>query len=58
MLGGTFPVFHGSMDGERLAARAVFVTRCDQEWEANDIFATPVDGIVDWQWTIDLTVAP
>jgi hypothetical protein len=46
------------MDGERLVARSTFVSRCDQAWQPNDIFDTPVDGIVDWQWSIDLAVSP
>ena len=58
VLGGTFPVFHGSMDGERLVARAIFNSRCDQEWPANDVFDVPIDGPVHWVWTIDLAVTP
>ena len=58
VLGGTFPVFHGSMDGERLYASAHFNSRCDQEWPANDVFDVPIDGPVHWVWTIDLTVDP
>lgn len=56
VLGGTFPVWHGTWDGERLAARATFVTRCDGEGPNNDLFPMPQEGIVDWQWSMDLTV--
>jgi len=63
VLGGTFPVFHGYMDGERLYASAHFNSRCDQEWEPNPLFPEPVfdlpiEGPVQWAWTIDLTVDP
>jgi hypothetical protein len=63
VLGGTFPVFHGSMDGERLVASAHFNSRCDQEWEPNFLFEEPffdlpIEGPVQWEWTIDLTVDP
>ena len=58
VLGGTFPTFHGWMDGERLYASAHFNSRCDQEWPSNDVFDVPIDGPVQWSWTIDLTVDP
>jgi hypothetical protein len=58
VLGGTFPTFHGYMDGERLYASAHFNSRCDQEWPDNDVFDVPVEGPVQWAWTIDLTVDP
>jgi hypothetical protein len=61
VLGGTFPVFHGYMDGGRLYASTHFNSRCDQEWEPNPLFPEPVfdlpiEGPVQWEWTIDLTV--
>ena len=57
VLGNTFPIVHGSGDGERLVAHIIFVARCDQEWEHSDIFETPVGRIVERQWTVELSVS-
>lgn len=56
-LGGTFRFFHGPMDSECMVAHTTFVARCDQEWDPHDIFEAPVEGIVEWQWTVDLSVS-
>ena len=57
-LAGTFPVYHGSMDSHGLYARTIFNCHIPEYWEANDIFATPVDGPLHWQWTLDLIISP
>ena len=49
-------VFIGYFNGERLKASAFFMSKCDVEWGANDLFETPVDGPVKWRWSLDLEV--
>lgn len=48
--------YYGLFDGERLRATAPFFSICDQPWEPNDIFETPVEGLILWKWRIDVTV--
>lgn len=57
-IAGTFPVYHGSFDGQDLVADTIFNCMIPEYWPANDLFPTPVDGPVHWQWTIDLTISP
>ena len=49
-------VFIGYFNGERLKASAFFMSKCDVPWDTNDLFETPVDGPVQWRWTLDLKV--
>jgi hypothetical protein len=51
---GPFPKFHGMLRDGVLHAETHFYSKCDQEWPANDLFATPVDGPVHWKWTLNL----
>lgn len=49
-------VFIGNFNGNRLKATANFMSKCEVEWEPNDLFDTPVDGPIKWKWSFDLTV--
>lgn len=53
---GPFPKYQGMLRDGVLHAETHFYSKCDQEWPANDIFETPVDGPVHWKWTINLEV--
>lgn len=55
-ISGNFPIFYGTFDGERLVATTAFNSQCKEYTPTNDIFETPVDGPIHWDWTIDLTV--
>lgn len=49
-------IYQGYFDGERLLVSAPFYSKCEVEWPLNDLFETPVEGPVQWKWTIDVTV--
>jgi hypothetical protein len=53
---GPFPKYHGMLRDGVLHAETHFYSKCDQEWPANDLFETPVDGPVHWKWTLHLDV--
>lgn len=56
-LEGPFPVFDGSFDGQSFYAESTFDCEIPEHWPDNDIFETPVDGLLNWKWTYDLTMA-
>ncbi|MBS0000274.1 MAG: hypothetical protein KFF73_14935 [Cyclobacteriaceae bacterium] len=49
-------VYNGYFNGQTLCAPAIFMSKCDVEWPANDLFETPVEGPVFWRWKFDLEV--
>ena len=51
---GPFPKYHGVLQDGVLHVETHFYSQCNEHWPANDIFPTPVDGPVHWNWTIDL----
>ncbi len=53
---GNFPTYFGKFDGKHLLAVTQFNSQCPEYWPNNDIFPTPVDGPLHWQWVIDVTV--
>ncbi len=53
---GNFPTYFGKFDGRHLLAVTHFNSQCPEYWPNNDIFATPVDGPLHWEWVIDVTV--
>jgi hypothetical protein len=57
-ISGPFPVFSGKFDGTRLVASTMFNGQCNEEWPANNVFPTPVDGPIHATWAMDLTVVP
>lgn len=57
-IAGAFPVYHGSFDGQSFVAYTTFTCMIPEYWPPNDLFPTPVDGPMHWQWTIDLTSSP
>ena len=57
-IAGVFPVYHGSFDVQSLVADTSFTCLIPEYWPPNDLFPTPVDGPVHWQWTIDLAISP
>jgi hypothetical protein len=56
-LDGPFPVFDGSFDGQSFYAESTFDCEIPEHWPDNDLFETPVDGLLNWKWSYDLTVA-
>ena len=56
-LDGPFPVFNGSFDGQDFYAESTFDCEIPEHWPDNDLFETPVDGLLNWKWTFDLTMA-
>ena len=56
-LDGPFPVFDGSFDGHDFYAESTFDCEIPEHWPDNDLFETPVDGLLNWKWSYDLTVA-
>jgi hypothetical protein len=56
-LDGPFPVFDGSFDGQDFYADSTFDCEIPEHWPANDLFETPVDGLLNFKWTYDLTMA-
>ena len=53
---GPFPKYKGRLRDGVLHARTHFTLQCNQEWPANDLFETPVDGPVHGEWILDLEV--
>ena len=49
-------VFNGKFNGVTLNAPANFMSKCEVEWPANDLFDTPVDGPVKWTWEYNFDV--
>lgn len=56
-LEGPFPVFDGSFDGQSFYAESTFDCEIPEHWPDNDLFETPVDGLLNWKWTFDLAMA-
>jgi len=56
-LDGPFPLFTGSFDGQSFYAESTFDCEIPEHWPDNDLFETPVDGLLNWKWTYDLTMA-
>lgn len=49
-------VFCGKFDGSTLITTAHFNAKCPDEWPANNIFPTPVEGPIQCTWTYDMSL--
>lgn len=54
---GPFPKYQGMLRDGVLHAQTHFYSQCNEEWPPNDLFETPQDGPVHWEWTFHLEVS-